>query len=115
MIGDRDKDALENILYCIDLLKKYSEGLEEKEFYQDQAKQDLIVHRLEIIGEATRRLSNDIKEEYNDIPWQDMKDMRNILIHQKLTYYSMIIKKILKKQWEMICNGMSCLKRRPAE
>jgi len=82
MIGDRDKDALENILYCIDLLKKYSEGLEEKEFYQDQAKQDLIVHRLEIIGEATRRLSNDIKEEYNDIPWQDMKDMRNILIHQ---------------------------------
>jgi len=32
MIGDRDKDALEDILYCIDLLKEYSEGLEEKEF-----------------------------------------------------------------------------------
>ncbi|SDM50228.1 HepT-like ribonuclease domain-containing protein [Halarsenatibacter silvermanii] len=98
MIGDRDADALEDILYSIDLLKKYSAGLSEEKFYKNQEKQDLIVHRLEIIGEASSRISDEIKDKYDDIPWEDMINMRNILIHQYDNIFLDIVWKTLKEK-----------------
>ena len=82
MISDRDLSALEDILYSIKLLEKYSHDLSEDEFYQSQEKQDLIVHRLEIIGEASKRLSEKTINKYPEIPWKEMKGMRDVLIHQ---------------------------------
>ena len=43
--------------------------------------QDAIVRRIEVIGEAVGRLPDSLKARYPDIPWQDIKDMRNKLIH----------------------------------
>ena len=52
------------------------------EFVQDADKQDLVVHSLEIIGEATAHISDDFKKEHSQILWREMKDARNLLIHQ---------------------------------
>lgn len=82
MIGNKDLDALEDIIYCIDLIHQYMEGLSKEEFYINQEKQDVLVHRLEIMGEASKRLSNDITDIFTDIPWKQIKGMRDVLIHQ---------------------------------
>ena len=43
--------------------------------------QDGIIRQLEIIGEAARRVSSDLKALYSEVPWRDIVVMRNKLIH----------------------------------
>jgi uncharacterized protein with HEPN domain len=43
--------------------------------------QDAIIRNFEIIGEATKRLSNPLKEQYPDIPWRNIAGLRDVLIH----------------------------------
>ena len=40
-----------------------------------------LVHLLEIVGEAANGISNDMRDKYDNIPWQSVIDMRNRLIH----------------------------------
>jgi len=43
--------------------------------------QDGVIRQLEIIGEATKRLSKEFKDRYPEIPWKDIAGMRDKLIH----------------------------------
>ncbi|MFW6270610.1 MAG: DUF86 domain-containing protein, partial [Bacillota bacterium] len=64
------------------LIHRYSEGLSKEDFYKNQEKQDVLIHRLEIMGEASKRLSDDIIDAFPEIPWKQIKGMRDVLIHQ---------------------------------
>jgi uncharacterized protein with HEPN domain len=44
--------------------------------------QDAVIHRLEIIGEAASKVSQETRQKYPSIPWQAMKSTRNVAIHQ---------------------------------
>jgi uncharacterized protein with HEPN domain len=72
---------LEDILSSISWIEDYSSGLTLEEILGNQMVQDAIVRRIEIIGEAVGRLPDNIKKENALVPWQDIKDMRNKLIH----------------------------------
>ena len=82
MINNKDLDSLEDIIHCINLIYRYSEGLSKEEFYKNQEKQDVLIHRLEIMGEASKRLSDEIIDSFLDVPWKQIKGMRDVLIHQ---------------------------------
>lgn len=43
--------------------------------------QDAVIRNLEIIGEATKKISKELKSQYPDIPWKEMSGMRDKLIH----------------------------------
>ena len=43
--------------------------------------QDAVIRQIEIIGEATKHLSEELREENAHIPWQDIAGMRDKLIH----------------------------------
>jgi uncharacterized protein with HEPN domain len=58
------------------------EGVTFEAFVGDQKLLDAIVRRLEIIGEASTRISKRFKEDHPLLPWRDMKAMRNKLIHE---------------------------------
>ncbi|MBA3723550.1 MAG: DUF86 domain-containing protein [Candidatus Levybacteria bacterium] len=73
---------LDDILKSIMLLEKYLDGISKEQFYLSEEKQDVAARRIEIIGEATKRLSDDFKRQHTDIPWKTMAGMRDILIHQ---------------------------------
>ena len=79
---DRNKKALNDIIYCIDLINQYTAGISKYDFLNSQEKQDLVVHRLEILGEATKRLTQDFINKYSNINWSEMAKMRDVLIHQ---------------------------------
>lgn len=52
-----------------------------KDFLNDIKTQDAVVRNLEIIGEATKNISNDFKEKYPQIPWKKLAGVRDRLIH----------------------------------
>lgn len=56
-------------------------GISKEDFYANEDKQGNVVRCLEIIGEATNHLSDEIIAAYEDIPWHAIVGMRNNLIH----------------------------------
>ncbi len=72
---------LQDILESIDLIEVYTESLTRKGFLDSREKQDAIIRRLEVIGEATRHLPNDLTEANPEVPWSRIIAMRNRLIH----------------------------------
>jgi uncharacterized protein with HEPN domain len=52
------------------------------DFVQDNKTKKAVVKSLENIGEAAKNIPEDIREQYADIPWRDVADMRNILSHE---------------------------------
>lgn len=72
-----------DILESIEKIDEYlSEvGYDQEMFYEDTEKQDAVIRRLEIIGEAVKRLEEGFKLEFPEIPWRKMAGLRDILIH----------------------------------
>lgn len=102
---------LNHILTCIYYIEEYSTGKNFDEFVKNQMLQDSLIRQIEIIGEASSRVTKDFKDKYNEVPWLDMKDMRNKLIHDyfgvNILYVWNVIKQdipSLKKQITSILN-----------
>ena len=83
MIKD-DLAYVEHILDCIRKIKEFSEGLSFKEFSSNELVQDAIIRNIEIIGEASKKISSDTKQIYFEIPWKEISGMRDKLIHDYL-------------------------------
>lgn len=73
---------LDHILECIELIEEYSDGISEADFMKSSSLQDMIIRRVEIIGEAVKNLPYDLKREYPEIPWRDIAGLRDIVVHQ---------------------------------
>ncbi len=73
---------LEDIVEAISRIKDYSFNLTFESFTEDQKTIDAIIRNFEIIGEAANRLESDFKLTNADIPWLQLSDFRNRLIHE---------------------------------
>jgi len=78
----RDKEYMLDILEAAKLAIDYIGDKTREEFFGDLQCQDAVIRRLEIIGEAARRISEETQAAYPDLPWSDMVGMRNIMIHE---------------------------------
>jgi uncharacterized protein with HEPN domain len=76
-----DRDYLLDVLQAARLALDYVRGRTREEFLQDAQFQDAVIRRLEIIGEAVRRVSHEARTAHPTLPWHDMVSMRNVLIH----------------------------------
>ncbi|MEA1993647.1 MAG: DUF86 domain-containing protein [Euryarchaeota archaeon] len=79
-----DSVYLRHILDAITKIEEYTQGIKYKEFMEDNLIQDGVIRQIEIIGEATKRLSKEIRKRHPEIPWRDMTGMRDKLIHNYL-------------------------------
>jgi len=59
----------------------YLKGVGKDTFYTNGEKQDAVLRRLEIIGEAAGRINHEVQKEFPDIPFREIRGMRNIIAH----------------------------------
>ncbi len=76
-----DSIYIDHILNSINRILYYISGKDREEFEADLLTQDAVVRQLEVIGEATKRVSKELRSKHPDIPWADMAGMRDVLIH----------------------------------
>ncbi|NYZ76905.1 DUF86 domain-containing protein [Candidatus Micrarchaeota archaeon] len=72
---------LRDILDSIFEIEQFIGSMSFEEFESDDKTFSAVLRKLEIIGEATKRIPEDIKKKYPDVPWKEMAGMRDKLIH----------------------------------
>jgi len=77
-----DRVYLEDMLYCIRRIKAYTSFLSEDDFVRSEEKQDAVLRRISILGEAAKKVSAETKAIDPDIPWRAIAGMRDIVVHQ---------------------------------
>lgn len=76
-----DKEFLLDIQEAIRRIELYIKGLNYQDFLQKIETQDAVVRNLEIIGEAVKNISSNLKGKYKDIQWREIAGMRDKIIH----------------------------------
>lgn len=77
----RDLSYLMDILQAAHWVDEFIQGMSEAEFYRDVKCQSAVMRQIEVIGEATKRLSPTFRDIHPEIPWRSIAGMRDILIH----------------------------------
>lgn len=100
---NRDKTYLQDIIKAIEKINSYVEDNDFSSFQNNYMMQDAIIRNLELIGEASRRLSIEFEQNYPEYPYAETVGMRNVLIHE----YDKID---LQRTWDTIKTDLPKLK-----
>jgi uncharacterized protein with HEPN domain len=76
-----DELCLMDIQHAIERATRYTAGMSLAQFMLDDKTQDSVIRNLEIIGEATKLLTPELRTQHPHIPWRAMAGMRDRLIH----------------------------------
>lgn len=101
MVKD-DVAYIEHILDCIRKIKEFSEGLSFKEFFVNELVQDAVIRNIEVIGEASKKISTNTKQVYFDVPWKEIAGMRDKLIHDYLGVDFEVVWRTIKEDIPML-------------
>ena len=92
------KVYLDDILEASTKIRNYTSGLTLEGFKNDTKTLDAVVRNLEVIGEAAKKVPDDVRSRYPDIEWKKIAGLRDILIHEYFGIDVNIIWDILKNK-----------------
>lgn len=97
MTRHEDVPYIEHILDAINAIQKSVKNLSKEKFLEDDDVRDANIRRLEIIGEATKNLSNEFKDNHRGIEWSKISGTRDKMIHKYFDVDMDITWNIIKK------------------
>ena len=90
-------------LNSIELIESYTVGVSKDSFLANTQIQDAVLRRLEIVGEAVKRIPVEVRAKHPTTPWRDIAGTRDVLIHE---YFGVD----LELMWVTITDHLSPLK-----
>jgi len=87
----------ECILATIEAIADYTNGLDFSSFSRDRRTVDAVVRNLIIIGEAASHIPAEVVSEHPEVPWRDMADVRNVVVHEYFGVDERVIWDTIKK------------------
>ncbi len=94
---------LKDILESIRKIEKYTENMSYGDFKGDELRQDAVARNLEIIGEAVKKIPDEIKNRKTEIEWKKIAGLRDILAHE---YFGINLEIV----WDVMENKLPDLK-----
>jgi len=92
-----DKLYIGHIIDAISAIEEYVSGMSYDDFSKDKKTQDAVLRKLEVVGEASKRLSDKLMKSLSEVPWKDIIGMRNKLIHD---YFGIDVQEVWKRAKE---------------
>lgn len=77
----RDEAVLLDLARAARLVLEFKQGIDKAAFLNDLKTQSSVLHQLMVMGEATKRLSDDFRDQHPEMPWRLIAGMRDNLIH----------------------------------
>ena len=101
------RDDRERLLDIVESITRIQEQAQRGKhiFETDKLVQTWMIHHIEIMGEATRAISDELRKKYPKIPWREMVAMRNVLAHD---YFGIDIEQV----WTTVQGDLPALKER---
>ena len=79
----RDTDLLiSDMLECCFLIFEYTKGMHYADFVNDRKTIDAVIRNFEVLGEAAKRIPENMQLANSQIDWRRISDFRNLLIHE---------------------------------
>ena len=100
-----DFEYVAHIIEAIESIQKFVKGIDYDEFENNDLVVSAVIRKFEIMGEATNNISENIRKEYPEIEWRDLKGFRNHLIHQ---YFGVDVETV----WNTINENIEPLKEK---
>lgn len=96
---------LKDIFDSINAIEEFLSGYTEEDFYRDRRTKDAVVRNLEIIGEASKQITEEYKAQHPGIEWREAADLRNKIIHEYFGVDYVLL-------WEIIHLNIPSLKQK---
>ncbi len=96
---------IDDILEAINKIERYTHGIDFDVWQEDEKTVDAVIRNLEIIGEASLHLPAEVQAYYEDVPWNMMKGIRNVLAHE---YFGVDLEIV----WKTVKEDLPVLKKR---
>lgn len=100
----RDIERLRHIVDSIAHIEDFLRGKSFEQMKDDVMCYHAVVYNIMIIGEAANMLTNEFRDRHHEIPWRQIIDMRNVLVHGYYTTSPLFV-------WETYTNDLPLLKQ----
>jgi uncharacterized protein with HEPN domain len=87
---------VEDIVGAIDRIQEYTQDFDLPKLVGSPKVLDAVLYNFVVIGEASRYVPVEVMERYHEVPWSEMRDMRNFLVHEYPGVDPMIVWKTLR-------------------
>ena len=102
-------ELLLHIRYECNFIMENSTDLDPEDLYEDGMKSRAFIRSIEIIGEASKSIPDEFKDEHEEIPWKVMAGMRDILIHRYSGVDLKIVYDVVQNQIPQLLNDIDPL------
>lgn len=82
----------------------FIENITYEEFTKDKKTLFAVIRAIEVVGEASNRVSEEIKEKYPNIPWIEMRGLRNRIVHNYDDIDYQILWNVIKNELPVLIN-----------
>ena len=106
-----DLAFIEHILESINAIKEFSKNMSKEELISNRLKQSAIVREIEIIGEAVKNISENLKNKNREIEWKDIAGTRDKMIHHYFGVDLNIVWEIIKKDLPILEKQIKNIKK----
>ena len=90
-------EYLEDILDSISKIREFTGNMDFSAFSKDEKTSFAVIRALEIIGEASKNIPEEVRSSHPDIPWREMAGIRNKLIHDYFGVNLAVVWKTVKE------------------
>jgi uncharacterized protein with HEPN domain len=94
---------LDDIIEAAEHIENYTSGLSLKAFSKDRKTRDAVLYNLQVVGEAIKKVPEEIRSRHPDVEWKKIAGLRDILVHE---YFGIDVDIV----WDVVVNKLPDLK-----